>query len=86
MNLRDTSAIFDSVVLRSTGVHAHGRRSRSGENRHHGVNIEERADFLWAAQSDASEGLSGSTRDLTAARHYRVFDVIALTEAVPARR
>lgn len=54
---------------------ANNRLYYAGKHRHHGVNLQGLTDpygrLIWI-----SEGLTGSTHDLTAARHHQIFPTI----------
>lgn len=69
-------AILDGTVVRTNRIRAHNRLYYSGKHKHHGVNLQGLTDpygrLIWI-----SDGLPGSTHDITAARHHNVFGLVA---------
>src|SRR4030095_13202743 len=69
-------AILDGTVVRTNRIRAHNRLYYSGKHKHHGVNLQgltaPRGRLIWI-----SDGLPGSTHDITAARHHNVFLTVA---------
>lgn len=67
-------ATLDGTLVRTNRIRAADRRYYSGQHRHHGVNLQGLTDphgrLVWV-----SDGLPGSTHDLTAARTHNVFAV-----------
>jgi hypothetical protein len=72
-------AILDGTVVRTNRVRAHNKLYYSGKHKHHGVNLQGLTDpygrLVWI-----SDGLPGSTHDITAARHHNVFHTVALSD------
>jgi DDE superfamily endonuclease/Helix-turn-helix of DDE superfamily endonuclease len=73
--------ILDGTVVRTNRIRAHNKRYYSGKHKHHGVNLQGLMDpygrMIWI-----SNGLPGSTHDLTAARAHDVLHVINQAETL----
>jgi len=67
--------ILDGTVVRTNRIRAHNKLYYSGKHKHHGVNLQALTDpygrMIWI-----SDGLPGSTHDLTAARAHDILHVI----------
>ena len=72
-------ALLDGTLVRTNRIRAHNWRYYAGRHRHHGVNLQGLTDpqgrLIWI-----SDGLPGSTHDLSAARTHGVFAVAARAE------
>lgn len=72
-------AILDGTLVRTNRIRAHDRRYYAGQHRHHGVNLQGLTDphgrLIWI-----SDGLPGSTHDLTATRHHMILTAAAAAE------
>ncbi|WP_238429305.1 transposase family protein [Frankia nepalensis] len=73
--------ILDGTLVRTNRIRAHNKPYYSGKHRHHGVNLQGLMDphgrMIWI-----SDGLPGSTHDLTAARTHNVLHVINQAETI----
>jgi DNA-binding CsgD family transcriptional regulator len=78
---RSNFLILDGTVVRTNRIRAHNRLYYSGKHKHHGVNLQGLMDpygrMIWI-----SEGLPGSTHDLTAARAHNVLHTINQAETI----
>ncbi len=67
-------ALLNGTLVRTNRIRAYDRRYYSGQHRHYGINLQGLTDpsgrLIWI-----SDGLPGSTHDLSAARAHGVFDV-----------
>ena len=67
-------ALLDGTLVRTNRIRAHNWRYYAGRHRHHGVNLQGLTDpqgrLIWI-----SDGLPGSTHDLSAVRTHGVFAV-----------
>ncbi len=78
---RSNFLILDGTVIRINRIRAHNRLYYSGKHKHHGVNLQGLMDpygrMIWI-----SNGLPGSTHDLSAARSHNVLHVINQAETI----
>ena len=73
--------ILDGTVVRTNRIRAHNKLYYSGKHKHHGVNLQGLMDpygrMIWI-----SDGLPGSTHDLTAARTHHILPMINRAETI----
>ncbi|MCK9878343.1 MULTISPECIES: transposase family protein [Frankia] len=76
---RSNFLILDGTVVRTNRVRALNRLYYSGKHKYHGINLQGLTDphgrLLWI-----SDGLPGSTHDLTAARAHHILDTVDRAE------